>query len=87
MTKDQQLKQKIAEIIIKHLGVCDKESPEEILRLFEEEVLQIKKKETIKERLITLGIGTIAIIIVLGFIILVNFYLYNKTIYLYNKTI
>jgi len=43
-SKDQQLKQKIAEIIIKHLGVCDKESPEEILRLFEEEVLQIKKE-------------------------------------------
>ena len=79
-SKNQQLKQKIAEIIIKHLGVCDKESPEEILRLFEKEVLQIKKKETIKERLITLGIGTIAIIIVLGFIMLVNFYLYNKTI-------
>jgi len=48
MTKNQQLKQKIAEIIIKHLGVCDKESPEEILRLFEEEVLQIKK-EVVKE--------------------------------------
>jgi len=45
MTKNQQLKEKIAEIIIKHLGVCDKESPEEILRLFKEEVKEDEKDE------------------------------------------
>jgi len=53
MTKNQQLKEKIAEIIIKHLGVCDKKSPEEILRLFKEEVLQILKEiEEVCDKLI-----------------------------------
>ena len=37
-----------------------------------------KQIETIKERLVTLGIGTIAIIIVLSSINLINFYLHNK---------
>jgi len=68
-------------------GIHFKDNPDELkfLEAFVEDLLnkqkeENKKKETIKERLITLGIGTIAIIIVLGFIILVNFYLYNKTI-------
>ena len=50
----------------------------EIERYVEDLVNQLNNKNLIKERLITIGLGTFAVIIVLGFIILVNFYLHNK---------
>ena len=50
----------------------------EIERYVEDLVNQLNNKNLIKERLITIGLGTFAVIIVLGFIILVNFYLHNR---------
>ena len=45
----------------------------EIERYVEDLVNQLNNKNLIKERLITIGLGMVAVIIVLGFIILVNF--------------